>query len=36
MNLKLRYLQKINKDTTFTVLVDALNVRQNHDLNAKK
>lgn len=28
--------KKINKDTTFTVLVNALNVRQNHDLNAKK
>ncbi|KMY30374.1 N-acetylmuramoyl-L-alanine amidase [Lysinibacillus xylanilyticus] len=28
--------KKINKDTTFTVLVDALNVRQTPDLNAKK
>ncbi len=28
--------KKINKDATFTVLVDALNVRQKPDLNAKK
>ncbi|MCL1701325.1 SH3 domain-containing protein [Lysinibacillus sp. Bpr_S20] len=28
--------KKINKDTTFTVLVDSLNVRQQPDLNAKK
>ncbi|MEQ6355414.1 SH3 domain-containing protein [Lysinibacillus sp. M3] len=28
--------KKVNKDTTFTVLVDALNVRQKPDLNASK
>ncbi|MFB7157225.1 SH3 domain-containing protein [Lysinibacillus sp. NPDC056232] len=28
--------KKVNKDTTFTVLVDALNVRQQPDLNANK
>ncbi|KOP72471.1 N-acetylmuramoyl-L-alanine amidase [Lysinibacillus sp. FJAT-14745] len=28
--------KKVNKDTTFTVLVDALNVRQKPDLNTKK
>ncbi|MGE7673916.1 N-acetylmuramoyl-L-alanine amidase [Lysinibacillus sp. NPDC094403] len=28
--------KQINKDTTFTVLVDGLNVRQKSDLNAKK